>query len=124
MAKNELPEDFFPFGLQSMPGGSGANGFADLLYSMGIPVGTQSGDVSIFQQMMEENLAAGRPPFEGFPEGYGPSTGEDTLPGADEEFAPGRDPRMGNPNRRDRWWLNQDRYGRRPVSRVGGLLDE
>lgn len=130
--KDTLPKGLFPFGLQQMPGGhpgrpgGGGAAFSDLFYSMGVPGvwskgagGTQYR--SVFQDMMNQNLQAGQPPFTGFPEGFGQGdeTGVDT--GVDEEEEKKRNPLKGMPKWYQDWYYSSGNKGGVPRSK--GLLD-
>lgn len=109
MAK-ETPDwlkKLMPFGFQQMPGNKpGGDLMGNLMYSMGQPgVFNSQGSQSIYQNMMNQNLQNGLPPFTGFPEGWNTQTPtDDTTP--DDPDNPDRPPNRFAKYGLPRWYYN------------------
>lgn len=115
-----------PFGFQQMPGGKPGGGdmMTNLMYSMGQPgVFNSQGYQSVYQNMMNQNLQNGQPPFTGFPEGFG-NTGNDANGDGEPDNGDDEKPNKlkGYPKWYQEWWRSQGRYG--GIGRNGGLLDD
>jgi len=107
---------FFPDALSTFKGPNG--GLANVFYALGVPVRTQNGTRSVYEDIFMRNLRAGRNPFTGLPSDMGGAPGSGS--GGSTGGGSGT-PNFGN---LPAWWVDwynaQGKHGGVPP--VQGLL--
>lgn len=127
MGSGNNSKGLLPFGVQQMPGNWKRDPLMDFFYSAGSPGVFSTGQDglqyrSIYQDMMNQNLQNGLPPFTGFPKGFGAGSNDangDGEPDNGEDKKPNK--LRGMPRWYQNWYYNSGKFGGVPPGK--GLLD-